>query len=153
MAKNIEDALIEEFVENEFLLFPENAARIDKRSLDALEGSYKYDMSKNSKILGDITFKEYLDKVNPELLRQRSFSDKVIEPNYLGPVSDKTNGVSLLAAPLKSAAKQFGESYTRLITSAKRAHDTFSKFERNFEDNKLEVSSSLKQQMLPRSSK
>ena len=71
-----EDQIINTMIDNEYLLFPEEAANIDQVSLEAIEKSYNYDMAKNSDILGDISLKEYLNTVNPQLLFQRSISKK-----------------------------------------------------------------------------
>ena len=133
----IEDAIIEQLKDNEILLFPEEAASLDKTSLDALEASYNYDMSKNSDILGDLSLNDYLEQVNPELLRQRSHSEKGLAENYLGPLSDGNNGVSEVARPLKSAAEKFNYNFTKLISSAKRAHKAYINLENNL-DKKIE---------------
>jgi len=143
----VEDRIMKEFKEHEFLLFPEEAANMDKRSLDALEASYNYDMSKNSEILGDISFRDYLDKVNPELLRQRSLSERGLEENYLGPGSDASNGVSDLARPLKSAAEQFGDNYNKVVNSAKRAHSALSNLETNLEEKLAKTNQDKRSQM------
>ena len=141
-----EDLIMETLLDNEFLLFPEKAAKIDTASLEAIEKSYNYDMSKNSDILGELSFREYLDKVNPQLLEQRSDSSEALVNNYIGPVSDGLNGVSKIAAPLKNAVKQFKNSYPKMITSAIRAFDTMDNF--NAEEEIAKTNNKLKDNML-----
>ena len=145
----IEDRIINAMKDNEFLLFPEEAAHVDKKSLEALKETYDYDMSNNSDILGEVSFSEYLESVNPELLRQRSLSDKGLEDGYLGPVSDADNGVGNLSYPLKDAAKHFNNSYTQMLTSAKRAFDTIDSLEKNIDKTISKTQNDLKNQMFP----
>ena len=145
--REIEDRIMDQFKENEFLLFPENAANMDKKSLKAVESSYEFDMAKNPEIFKDVTFDEYLNSVSPELLRQRSKSNIGLDNDYLGPVSDVNNGVSQTAEPLSNAGKQFNHSYTKMIESAKRAYNTLNNLENNIENTLQKTNDDFRSQM------
>ena len=136
---NIEDEIIETLLDNEFLLFPKDAANIDNQSLDAFKNMYKYDMEVNKDILGDVDFDEYLKSFNTRLVEQRanlktsSTGEVSVDDNipYVGPVRDLSNNVQERLESLRESGQRFDNDYNKVKASAIRAHDTLASMKRN----------------------
>jgi hypothetical protein len=143
----IEDELIDAFVDNEFILIPEDAAYKDKVSLDAMREMYEFDMSNNKDILGDVTFNDYIESINPDLIKQRAYIDRDLNEPYLGPISDYKKNMKETLPTLKVTAREFGNDFEMVKTSAIRAFDTLNSL-RNLPEEMSQTKSSAKKRML-----
>ena len=143
----IEDKIIDTLIDNEYLLFPEEAANIDTESLKAFEEMYDYDMKTNKDILGDVDFEDYLKSFNTKLIEQRGSYSEGSDVPYVGPIRDLDNNVEKKLSSLKISASNFNNDYQLLKTSAIRAFDSISKMNRELpgkiEDTKNQVKSNM----------
>lgn len=144
----IEDKIMDTLIDNEYLLFPENAANVDRQSLNALQKMYDFDMENNSGILGEVSFSEYLKSVNPKLIEQRANLNRESDAPYIGPQADFSKNIQDELSELGSAGEAFRHDYELLKTSAIRAHDTLDKMTRELPRTIKKSKTDVKNRML-----